>query len=127
MTKTKQPLNGEDRVRYGFITTWENEDGARHTFHRTGPIFSTLLALCDYVTALDPSLRLISYSTPNTIFSDLSGTARADRVSRNGKRQVHALPEMTLLARIGREELLHPSLAREEHPAAARRRRRKAA
>lgn len=106
--ETKQILNGQARAEYGVITTWKSlASGRTLTIARMGAPTAALRESCDKATALDPTFRLISYSTPQTIYSDMQG----DREGGAQKyRTAPTLPETIVLGRIGRQNLLHPDL-----------------
>lgn len=93
---------------YGCTVTFENEAGQTLVLHRVGPPSRALAALCDEALALDPTFRLVSYSTPDTILSDVRGRYTADQRSAAGRSQF--TPEGGVLSRIGRLPLLHPRL-----------------
>lgn len=103
------------RDRDGITTTWKNEYGELLTVHRTGRPTRILAEIAAGVTRDDPTYRLVSYSTPDTILRDLQGT-RMIRRRGNGRSTSPAvelkLPESYTLGAIGRLDLLHPSLAR---------------
>lgn len=112
MTTGKNALpgqNGMQRATDGFVTTWENTDGKRLTVHRDGPPMEGLAVVCDQMIARDPSYRMISYSTPETIYGDMTGS-RADVLSASGHSQRIGLPEVKILGRVGRIDLVHPRL-----------------
>jgi hypothetical protein len=100
------PLSGQARDEYGCIMTFEAADGARLTLHRTGSARESVRALCEIALERDPSYRLLSYSTPETIYGDMRG-ARADVVGSQGKTQRSTRPEAQALGRVGLIDLLH--------------------
>src|SRR2546430_15146 len=109
--------NGQERNRFGCLTTWENGEGKTITLLRTGPMKEALSHAAECVLMLDPTFRLVAYSTPETIYSDLIG-ARADNQLQagsngwsHGKTRARPLSEQMALGRIGRPDLLHPRLA----------------
>jgi hypothetical protein len=81
--------------------------GDRLTLHATGPAGLAVSGLCATALARDPSYRLISYSTPETIYGDMQGN-RADIVGPTGLVRRQPRPEAQILGRIGRIDLLHP-------------------
>jgi hypothetical protein len=101
------PLSGDRRNEYGCIVTFEDGDGGRLTLHATGPAGLAVSGLCATALARDPSYRLISYSTPETIYGDMQGN-RADIVGPTGLVRRQPRPEAQILGRIGRIDLLHP-------------------
>lgn len=70
-------LSGDTRARFGCLTTWEADDGKTLTLHRTGPTQKALREAAVIALTRDESYRLVAYSTPETIFTDLDG-GRAD-------------------------------------------------
>lgn len=120
--RTPYAISGRQRAEYGCITTWETPDGRTLTVHRTGATGKALATCVALALAEDESYRLISYSTPATINTDLQGgrvdrekdsSATRDLVSATyAKRIPVPLPELAALARIGRRDLLHPRLER---------------
>ena len=64
--------NGRERAEYGCITTWKNDAGKTLTLHRAGSPPKALGAARDAVRSLDPTFRLLSYSTPETVYRDLT-------------------------------------------------------
>lgn len=74
------------------------------------PPREAVVALCEAALRKDPTYRVIAYSTPETIFADISG-ARGDVVGAWGKDQRRPLPEATVLGHVGLQHLLHPRLA----------------
>lgn len=92
--------NGRIAPEYGCTVTFENEDGATLTLHRKGAPEAALAALCDEAKAIDATLRVVSYSSPPTILSDVTGPP-----TRNGRRR-----EASVLGQIGRLEMLHRRL-----------------
>lgn len=116
------------RDREGITTTWKNESGELLTVHRTGRPGRILAEIAADVTRLDPSYRLVSYSTPDTILRDLQGTRMLRKHSRN-RHDVPGtelkLPEPNALGKIGRLDLLHPDLMAKDHDASFRARYRR--
>lgn len=117
-------MNGKNRELYGCLTTWEREDGYALTIHRTGPLKAALRTAAAIALGEDESYRLVAYSTPATIYSDLTG-ARADALqpprgfkATYSKPMPKQLPEVNALARAGLPRaLLHPRLERQTaHP-----------
>lgn len=115
-----QWLSGADRRKYGAITTWENAEGKTISLHRAGMTAREGLSeMCEVALSLDPSFRLVSYCTPDTICTDLVGgridSLNAPRANVLGatysKPKPQPLPEVKALGLIGRRELLHPRLA----------------
>ncbi len=93
---------GRDREAWGYIVTFQNDAGQTLTLHRSG---RGALALClDDALRLDPTFRVLAISNPVTILTDLNGrlpSARTNSIDR---------PEWQGLGKIGRMEMLHPSV-----------------
>lgn len=94
---------GRDRDAWGCIVSFENSDGKTLSLHRTGR--DALARCCDAALALDETFRVISVSTPETIYTDLVG--RLGHPLTNAV----ALPEHPRLARIRRMSMIHPRIA----------------
>lgn len=109
---TVRPILGgsPERALYGAIVSFENADEKTLTIHRQGPPEKVVLAACEIALRLDPSFRVVSYSTPQTIFADLDG-ARMHRVHLNFDTPSNR-PEELILSRLGLSSMLHPRLRR---------------
>lgn len=103
------PTSGWTRAAAGCTCSFEGAHGRRLTLTDRGPIVEILPGMLDEALALDETYRLIAYSTPETIYADVVGL-RAPFVS-HGQSQSHTSPEVNVLARVGRSEMIHPSLA----------------
>ena len=68
--------------------------------------------MCDLAESLDPSFRVTAYSSPATIYTDITGGRMRSAASRNPEfdQETH-LPEKGALSRAGRLHMLHPRLA----------------
>jgi hypothetical protein len=98
--------------RLGFVATFDVGGGELVTLHRSGRGKKEMLAeACDDVAARWPDAKLVCYSTPDTISSDLNG--RGD-VRRAG------FPESRMLSIVRRRAMLHPRLAGDSNPRAQR-------
>lgn len=87
---------GLERSQYGCICTFENEEGKRLVLHdRDEAPGKVAQELWDYAESLDPSFRLVSYSTPDTTYTDLIGRKGVDQEKPN-------LPEFRIVAERGR-------------------------
>jgi hypothetical protein len=111
MRRTRSWLRGEERAKLGSVSTWENADRKTLVLHRIGPMREAFSETIGEVLALDPTFRLVCYSTPDTILTDLQGNRR-DFVNDKGDSTPVALPEVQALARVGRRDLIHPRLNR---------------
>lgn len=93
---------GRQREASGFIVTVKNADGKTLSLHRTGR--GALSRCLDDALILDPTFRVLSISTPESIYNDLQGRASHPRTH-----EVQ-LPEPSQLGRIQRMEMLHAEL-----------------
>lgn len=93
---------GRDRVAWGCIATFENEARQTLSLHRTG--VDALRQCCDVAESLDPTFRVVSISTPVSIYSDLNGRMPNERTG------AIDLPEHRKLGQIKRLRLIHPRL-----------------
>lgn len=100
--------NGQ-RARYGCIVSFLNEHGEDLTLHRTGSPRAGLIDACRVALAFDPSFRVTAYSTPQTIYDDMTG-ARMDFDSVDGHRTDPVRPEAAALAGARLGHLAHPLL-----------------
>jgi len=110
-------MRGADRLAFGCTMTFEAESGERVTLHASpGRRLELVRRACDYVVTLDPTFRMRSYSTPETILQDMTGArAPIDGLAVGGHRSYvrrTAHPEMQVLRRCGRLAMLHPALVR---------------
>lgn len=101
-------MNGRERALFGCTVTFENADGNTLSGHRTGSPLAGLAELCDAALELDPSYRVVSYSTPQTIYADLKGREIGGGVEYKSSRVTGV--EITVHSKIGRREMLHPRL-----------------
>ncbi len=105
------PMSGQDRAKAGCVLTFENALGRRLVLHRSGAPGKTVGPMCDEALAYDPTFRLICYSSPATVYTDIIG-GRASYQNADGyEEQMVALAEKSILRRVGRYEMLHPRLA----------------
>lgn len=100
---TPGQLRGELRTAYGVTVTVENAEGKTLTLHRHGR--GALERVCDDAVALDPTFRIISISTPETIYGDLAGRLPSSKTG------AIILPEHQRLGNIGRMAMIHPRIA----------------
>lgn len=105
--------SGQERATFGAICTFENAEGLRLVLHRKGTPSAAVADMCDTALSLDETFRLLCYSTPSTIYTDMQGM-RSPAGESAGRRAATtwASPEAKALSTIGRLELLHPSLMR---------------
>jgi hypothetical protein len=104
-------LSGQQRARDGCVLSFENAAGKRLVLHREGSPLQVIGPMCDDALRLDPSFRVVAYSTPSTVYTDLVG-GRMRRDSRNEEfEQEQSLPEKMMLQRAHRPEMLHERLA----------------
>lgn len=104
--------SGAKRAEFDCICTFENDRGQGLVLHRTGAPTKIVPAILDEVVALDPSFRLVCYSTPATIYTDLQGHRYADQRPAYGDDRVTRThtPESQILGRVKRLDMLHPRL-----------------
>lgn len=96
-------MGSPERALYGCIVTFENENGDTLTMHRTGGPEKGLREACAIALSKDETYRVVSYSTPTTVYGDLRG--RAVNVE-----QAPPSVEAVMLSRLGLLPLLHPRL-----------------
>lgn len=111
-------MSGQEKAMYGITTTWENGNGCLLTVHRRGQPLAVLREIASDVIAVDPTYRLVSYSTPETILRDLDGNRRTTK----GRNNQLLLAEQNLLSRIGLAHLTHPRLRSRDNSEARHRR-----
>lgn len=100
-------FSGRDRAAYGCLISFEADDGSTLTLHRTGPRAKAIRTAVAIALAQDETYRVVSYSTPETIFTDLTG-GRVD-----GEHGPVALPEIFALGLAKLPiELCHPRIRR---------------
>ena len=101
MPAAESPINGVDRIRFGYIVTAREQDSdARWVLHRAGP--GALVEICEVLDASEGNWRILTISTPETIYRDLQGTRLTVW------RDVIENPEQRMLGGIGRLDLLDP-------------------
>ena len=101
-------MSGDQRSEYGVTITFQADNGDKLSLHGRCPVLQMVRALCAIALAKDESYRVVSCSTPASIFTDLQGSRRpADVKGTQGN-----LPEQRLLAGAGLSPLLHESVAR---------------
>lgn len=96
------------RDQAGCTITFENAAGELLSGHRTGKPLTAFNELCDAALALDPSYRVVCYSTPETILRDLRGRQVKDM--RTAERGNMMTVEQTTCGMAKRREMLHPRL-----------------
>lgn len=67
------PQSGQRAAEYGAIVTYENAAGKVLTFHEPGNIGQVLEHGWTEAQAWDPTFRIVSICTPQTIYTDLQG------------------------------------------------------
>lgn len=113
MPSRRASHSGQQKAADGCICTFENRSGERYTLHSVGPPTKIVSLMCDHALAVGSDFRLISYSTPETIFGDLDG-ARAAGLNWQGFSTPKPSPEKRILGQVGRLEMLHPRLGMDE-------------
>lgn len=109
MIRDKGKITGSSAAAFGCIASFENADGLVMSRHLTGPPVSALRLLCDHAASIDPTYRLVGYSTPNGTLTDLRG--RGVRRDKSGRQTKWPSVESNVLSRAGRGHMLHPRLA----------------
>lgn len=102
-------MSGRERKELGATCTWENERGQVFVTVTRGSITENLPVTIANVLSLDPTFRLVSYSTVDAIITDLL-QHRRDTWSPALNRAPRFLPERWILSMIGRRDVLHPRL-----------------
>lgn len=108
MNRDKGKITGSSAAAFGCIASFENADGLVMSRHLVGPPLNALRLLCDHATSLDPTYRLVGYSTPNGILTDLLG--RGVKHDKSGRQAKWPSSEAAALSRAGRAHMLHPRL-----------------
>lgn len=95
-------LNPKERREqaYGATLTFENAAGELLTIvRRHVSTYEAVRQACDLALEQDDTYRVVSLSTPHTIYADLIGNRRLGQ-----------FPEQQTLATAGRKQMLHPRL-----------------
>jgi hypothetical protein len=104
--------SGSERQRDGILVTLrEQTSGHLKTVHETGPTREALERVCDYTESLEGDWKIVSVSTPGSIFRDLQGRRGQHEDARHEKNGGFSDPRTTewnSLGRIGRLYLLQP-------------------
>lgn len=106
MRTYRQLMGGGATAEYGCIVTFENAEGVTMTRHATGLPLTALRRLCDHAESIDPTYRVVCYSTPQSVFGDLVG--RAVRHNRKGEVMRYPSGEKRACAKAGRPHMVHP-------------------
>ncbi len=105
--------NGQARARYGCIVSFENADGRTLVLHRIGPTRTALRRACEDALELDETFRVVSFSTPQTVYRDLQGTRPGTMNEEHDPLSGRAVtPEALMLGNAGIPGMLHPRLKR---------------
>ena len=101
---------GRERAEYGCIVTFRSNDEPGHvwTIHKLGPPLKALRAACDEALNIDESFRVVSFSTPETVYGDMQG-----RSPQRGHTTVQSM-ESKILGRAKLYGMLHQSLVDRE-------------
>jgi hypothetical protein len=102
------PMSGQEGREYGATITFENADGKVLVVHRAGSKREAIMDAWGLAQFYDPSFRIVSISTPQTIYADLQGA----RLPRGGQNLAAIrYPETDILAGVrGGTAMLHPRL-----------------
>jgi hypothetical protein len=108
MARVDFSLPPKERAVYGATVTARASSGETITLVRTGmTALEAMRSIAAVLDALDDDFRVVSVSTPNSIERDLF----ANRLALDGDSAGYAImPEIMMLGRIGRTDLLHTSL-----------------
>jgi hypothetical protein len=99
--------NAERDMAGVIVTVREQTTGVMRTLHVAGKAGDALRTVCARVDAWDGDWRVVCYSTPQTVLGDLQGARARFGAGQGGHVDC---PEATMLARIGRIDLLDPAL-----------------
>ena len=66
-------MSGQERAELGCVLSFENSEGKTLVLHRTGPLVQGCADMCDLAESLDPSFRVTAYSSPATIYTNITG------------------------------------------------------
>lgn len=99
-------MSGFERSKFGVTVTFENANGGRLTLWRVGGTDEAIRSACDDAARVDETFRVLSVSTPATIYADIVGRT-AHRLSGIQR------PELSMLRKAGRGSMLHPLLVGE--------------
>ena len=104
------PLSGAEAQRFGAIVSLENAAGKILVLHRAGKIRDAVDDAFRTATQRDQTFRVVSVSTPTSVFRDLSG-ARQVRSGQavNWGSQAIQIPEQNICGGT-RRRMLHPRL-----------------
>lgn len=129
MSRTRDIMGGpKERAAYGCTVSFENDAGRTLVLHRLGKPTVALVECLGEALALDRSFRVVAYSTPQTIYADMSGgrdefasmKPLSATLSDAHQFQKTQTVEAGALGRIGCVSMLHPRLAGQSRQAAAR-------
>lgn len=96
------------RDRLGCIVTVENmATGQKVTWHIEGLRGDAVRNAADRIDALGPDWKVVSYSSPQTILSDLRSAPMNGDARHPGR---PAMPEPMLFSRVARADVVHPRL-----------------
>lgn len=108
MTALASILKGSaERAEYGCIVTFENAARQRLVLARVGPPMKALKIACDDAREADSTFRIVSYSSPETVYRDLVGRTTGESDSRS-----ILSVEVQVATRAGLREMLHERLIR---------------
>lgn len=101
--------NSRVAAEYGCTVTFESESGQTLTLSRRGHPIAAFKALCADALAQDATYRLVGYSTPQTIRTDLDG-ARIEHFGAGGERRGQPTPEAIIASHSDLLPVVHPRL-----------------
>jgi len=101
MPATRLGMSGTALEEYGVIVTArEQMTDERIVLHRPGA--GALKLICEGLDGLDGDWRVLTISTPRTIYRDLQGTRARELVDET------QMPELRMLGQVGRLDMLDP-------------------
>lgn len=97
MPRDSLNLRPNERNEYGVTVTIRDQETLKMlTISAKGPVITALTTVCDMIDSRDGCWRIVSVSTPASIFSDLQGA----------KSEPRGTMEATMLGKVKRRDLL---------------------
>lgn len=111
LLRTKPAESNPDRDDAGVIVTVrEQKSGALRSLHEPGLRGPALYEVCKRIDRLPGDWKVVGYSTPSTVRSDLHGSRDTNSLSKQGSSNGNNSVERTALAKVRRLDLLDPRL-----------------
>lgn len=108
MKEQAAKITGNSAAAFGCIATFVNADELTATRRAPGAPAQALRLLCDHFASIDPTYRLVCYSNPQTILTDLAG--REMSLTSTDRRKRLPSVEKTVLTRAKRPHMAHASI-----------------